>query len=550
MAANPLHAQSGPDTTWTTVNFGEANPGVQTPLGVTFWLEASEASLVAIGGALGAFSRCEARVSERVDRRHMAAFHGRMAGNVNRFRELADRLPGTSGDAFEEQILGVVQSGARNNPLRRRYPITAVKMPLAAWRVSHEVVRARRESEAWWRLASRTPGGDRRQAIATYAEAYRRFARLMYVHGLITLLAQACFEQVAALAAAAGMAGAHAELITGYGGLEETRLLRDLWAVARDGAPLPRFVESYGYHGPASGDLSSLSWREDASTLDAQLAGYRSMPETDGPLSRQRRQAEIRIATERRVLDATGRAWRPAARLLLRLTARFVSQREVGKTAYLQILDVARASARAAGRELAAGGVLERPDDVFFLTTTELTQGVPIDARERIAERRRFYSQCTRVRLPDTWRGMPAAIPLERPDSARQVAARLTGIGVAPGVVTGRVCVVTDPLDAAQLRDGDILVCETTNPSWVVLFLTAGALVIDVGGALSHGAIAARELGIPCVINTREGTRLLRTGELVTVDGTRGVVEPAGPAESHTTHHNQPEGERHEPARR
>jgi hypothetical protein len=120
MGANPLHAESGPGITWTTVNFGEANPGVQTPLGLTFWLEASESSLVEIGYAIGAYSRREAHVSHLVDRRHMAGFHGRMAGNVNRFRELADRMPGTSGDAFEEQILGVVQSGQRSRPVRRR----------------------------------------------------------------------------------------------------------------------------------------------------------------------------------------------------------------------------------------------------------------------------------------------------------------------------------------------------------------------------------------------------------------------------------------------
>jgi pyruvate,water dikinase len=67
-------------------------------------------------------------------------------------------------------------------------------------------------------------------------------------------------------------------------------------------------------------------------------------------------------------------------------------------------------------------------------------------------------------------------------------------------------------------------VCETTDPSWASLFLVASALVIDIGGALSHGAIVARELGVPCVINTRVGTRRLRTGDLLRVDGHCGMV--------------------------
>jgi pyruvate,water dikinase len=94
---------------------------------------------------------------------------------------------------------------------------------------------------------------------------------------------------------------------------------------------------------------------------------------------------------------------------------------------------------------------------------------------------------------------------------------------VAPGVVVGTARVVRDS-EEDQLQPGEILVCETTNPSWVTLFLVAEAMVIDIGGVISHGAIAARELGIPCVINTRDGTRLLRTGDLIRVDGSTGVV--------------------------
>jgi len=527
---NPLHAECGPGTTWTTVNFGEANPGVQTPLGLTFWIEASEASLVEIGHALGAYSRREARVSQVTDRRHMAGFHARMAGNVNRFRELADRMPGTSGDAFEEQVLGVVQSGQRNNPMRRRYPVTAVKMPYAAWRVSAELLRARSDNEVWWRASVAAPGDDVATAVATYREAYHRFARMMYVHGLVTMLAQACFERVTSLATDAGMPGAQSELVTGYGGLEETRLLGDLWAVAREGASLERFVANYGCHGPASGDLSSPSWREDPSAVVQLLDSYAAMRASDGPLERQARQVARRTDVESQLLAALPWHKRAAARLVLKLTAKFVLQREIGKTSYVQLLDVARAGARAAGSALAREGELASGDDVFFLTSAELMGELPPNVREVIAERRVFYDACRRLRLPDTWRGMPAPEPQDAKDGFERELGKVQGIGVAPGVVTGRVRVVTDPLADTLLEDGEILVCETTNPSWVTLFVVAGALVIDIGGALSHGAIAARELGIPCVINTRDGSRRLRTGDTVVVDGSTGAVELVGAA--------------------
>lgn len=95
-----------------------------------------------------------------------------------------------------------------------------------------------------------------------------------------------------------------------------------------------------------------------------------------------------------------------------------------------------------------------------------------------------------------------------------------------PGTVEGIVRVIHDA-DSDQADDfepGDILVCRITDPSWAPLLSVAAAVVIDIGGSLSHGAIVARELGIPCVINTVDGSRRLRTGDRVTVDGDTGTV--------------------------
>ena len=98
------------------------------------------------------------------------------------------------------------------------------------------------------------------------------------------------------------------------------------------------------------------------------------------------------------------------------------------------------------------------------------------------------------------------------------------GLGASPGVVEGVVRVVHEPGDS-ELLPGEILVCRTTDPSWSAYFMLAAGVVIDIGGPLSHGAIVARELGIPCVINTGDGTRRLATGDRVRVDGGAGRVE-------------------------
>jgi phosphoenolpyruvate synthase/pyruvate phosphate dikinase len=97
------------------------------------------------------------------------------------------------------------------------------------------------------------------------------------------------------------------------------------------------------------------------------------------------------------------------------------------------------------------------------------------------------------------------------------------GLGVSRGVVTGPVRILR-ALDPEALRPGEILVARATDPGWTPLFHRAGGLVTELGGMLSHGAVVARELGLPAVVNLPGATRLLRDGVVVTVDGGRGIV--------------------------
>ena len=95
---------------------------------------------------------------------------------------------------------------------------------------------------------------------------------------------------------------------------------------------------------------------------------------------------------------------------------------------------------------------------------------------------------------------------------------------MSPGAADGAVRVVLDPARVEAIDAGDVLVCHTTDPAWASLMFLAGALVVDVGGPMSHAAIVARELGVPCVVGTGDGTARLRDGDRVRVDGTAGVV--------------------------
>jgi pyruvate,water dikinase len=203
------------------------------------------------------------------------------------------------------------------------------------------------------------------------------------------------------------------------------------------------------------------------------------------------------------------------------MAKRFVPLREVGKASFLQTIDVARAAARALGTHLVDAGTLAEPEDVFFLTADELLRELPAQAQDAVAFRRERYREYVGLDLPDSWTGMPEAQRRE----GRATTGELRGIAVSPGVYEGSTTVVVDPA-VDTLEAGDVLVCRTTDPSWATLMYLAGALVIDIGGPISHGAIVARELGVPCVINTKVAVDSLVNGQRVRVDGGAGTVTP------------------------
>jgi pyruvate,water dikinase len=520
---DPLHQESGPTTRWTTVNTAEAIPGVPTPLCWTLWSHPLERAMRGAFCDIGCLPPSAVRVADRVDDRYSGIFFGRFSANIDQMRAMGDLMPGTSADAIEEQILGGIGEGGRSAPTLRRYPVVAVRMPTQVVRMPKLLAARRSEIDGWWR-ATVAPGAipDGRAARARFREAIRHFETVMRPHSVATMIAQAVYDQLSKLVATAGVPGLQTRLTTGFGQMEETRLMADLWAVSRDQMTLDGFLAAHGYHGPAEGEISSRSWREDPAPLEALLATYRTMDDSAAPTSVEVKRVGEREAATADLLARLPAARRPAAKLVLGAARRHIPLREVGKAAFLQALDGARAAARVLGEELAADGTLGHPDDVCYLTVDEILGALPTDPKAVVAFRRAKREEYLGLRLPDTWKGVAAPTKIEASEAAA-AGVEIAGLPVSPGTAVGRARVVLDAATSG-LEPGEVLVCVTTDPSWASLFLVASALVIDIGGALSHGAIVARELGVPCVINTRTGTRRLRTGDLLRVDGDSGVV--------------------------
>ncbi|MGH9036935.1 MAG: PEP-utilizing enzyme, partial [Acidimicrobiia bacterium] len=220
----------------------------------------------------------------------------------------------------------------------------------------------------------------------------------------------------------------------------------------------------------------------------------------------------------RELLAALPRLQRTPVGRLLSMARTAMRLREAGRVGMLRAADVARHAARALGEDLARAGVLEEPGHVYHLSWDEVTSP-PADAGDLIAQRQASFAWYQGVELPQRWAGDVEPIEVAGDDPAV-----LTGIGVSSGVVEGTARVISGPDDSFGLEPGEILVCRTTDPSCATYILVADGVVIDVGGPLSHGAIVAREMGIPCVINVGCGTRVLKSGDRIRVDGDAGEV--------------------------
>lgn len=512
MRRDPVHCDDcSPDVAWSTVNAGEALPGVVTPLTWSFFGDPTDRAIKQTFCDLGVIGRDEVHAPPRPERRMWDTFYGRAAGNLNMFRRVGDRMPGTSGDAIEQQIFGQVRPGVRSRPEYLRYPIVAVKMPIAAVRVTSALERAVAPVNPWWRRMVAQGGlPDAAVARAAVREAMRRFEAVMVPHTLAAMLCQASYEQLRRLAEAAGRPGLELSLITGYGQMAETDVVADLWDVSRNRLSLDEFVARHGYHGPDEGELSSRVWRLDREPLVALLESYRAMPDERDPRLVERRRARERAQAEAELYAALPLPRRAVARVVVRIAAKLIPLRGVGKAAFLQCVDVAREAAR-----------VIRGEDAFMLTVEELLEP-PEDAARLIADRRAAHDFYRQLDIPDLFDGVPEPFPVIRErDRAGDL---IVGTPVSPGMVAGVARVMLDPHADGALEPGEILVCRTTDPSWVSLMMLASALVIDIGGAISHGAIVARELGIPCVIGTRDASARIRTGDRLRVDGATGEV--------------------------
>lgn len=295
---------------------------------------------------------------------------------------------------------------------------------------------------------------------------------------------------------------------------------------------LDDFMRAYGMRAVAEIDMGRPRWREDSMPILQTLQSYLEIkdPSQAPDLVFRHNQERAETLAAKYIARARRTRWGwLRARLIGAIVRRIRALsglREVPLFYMVKTLDIYRTALLKSGRELVERGVLEHPEDIFFIPLDSLTrfaQGEKVNLKSMAAEAHADYDrECARKQMPRVLLSNGEAF-YEGVQDATAAKDELVGQAVSPGVAEGRAHVILDP-HRARLEPGEILVCPSTDPGWTPLFLAAAGLVMEIGGMVTHGSVVAREYGLPAVVGVHQATTRLKTGDRIRVDGSRGRV--------------------------
>lgn len=517
--------------TYSATNISEAFPGPMTPLSLDVSLDA----MLAASDGMVDFLGLEDEIAHAQRARGAASFGHRIFANVSVVREMAKAMPGMSPEDVDDQFLGIPRS-ADAEPARLSWRDVKEGLGLLVHtgpRVagfSGEVDRCERDARELPVPESTLCTLTDERLLATVGLLHDQLCQAWNVACISNMIAAAA--QSAAEKSVGGPAGLGR---AGTAGLESAGALVGVDRLARMARDRPRVAELIR-------SAPAREWLERVRDVDADFAaafddlvatyGHRGPGETELANPTFSDRPDFLADAVAKALDAPVRSHEERqpqgarARAAVRPMRGAMRQRERARDAVVRLTHGLRLAVRERARRLVEQGMLEHPDDVFYLTFDEVLV-TPGGVADRIVRRRAERERLRGIELPvhftEHWE------PVDGDGDGADDAGGVSGIPAAPGTVTGPVRVVRDVGD--PLEPGDVLVAHITDTGWTPLFSFAAAVVTDVGGALSHPAVVAREYGIPCVVGTGGATTRLRDGQVVRVDGEAGTVTVLEPGD-------------------
>jgi phosphoenolpyruvate synthase/pyruvate phosphate dikinase len=297
---------------------------------------------------------------------------------------------------------------------------------------------------------------------------------------------------------------------------------------ARDA--IAAFLDQYGMRGAGEIDITRPRWSERPSTLVPLILGnIRNFEPGEGERRlqtgrRNAEQEELQLLTRVRALPDGEQKAEETKEMIDRIRT-FAGYREYPKYGMISRYFIYKQALLREAERLVSAHVLREPDDIFYLRFDELQEVVRANrADDELIRRRKDAYRSYAALTPPRVLTSDGEVVAGRYRGADVPAGALTGLAVSAGTVEGRARVILD-LAAADLEAGDILVTAYTDPSWTPAFVAIRGLVTEVGGLMTHGAVIAREYGLPAVVGVENATRLIRDGQRIRVHGSDGYVE-------------------------
>jgi pyruvate,water dikinase len=310
---------------------------------------------------------------------------------------------------------------------------------------------------------------------------------------------------------------------------------------------LDEFLENWGYRCSGELMLTVPSYQENQSSLVELLQAYVKL-DHESPIDRLREQQQQRERETSRVLRQISKRKHSLSlprfdkaillKTLLKCAHTSIALRERARLKQALLYSRIRLIALAIGNQLVRSGQIQCASDVFYLTHQELAALLsgsamfPNQVGELVDSRKKSHTELRAMCLPDAfelpagsyWHGEPLLDhgPSEQPSTSGRL--ELAGVGACSGKVTARAAILNDVSECRLLSKGDVLVARQTDPGWGPVFFLISGLVLERGGMLSHGAILAREYGIPTVVGIAGAVERIKTGTVVEVDGDCGDV--------------------------
>lgn len=294
---------------------------------------------------------------------------------------------------------------------------------------------------------------------------------------------------------------------------------------------LDRYLADYGHRAVGESDVASPRFAEMPDYVLGVIRSHVQRPDTKSATAIRQEQETTRTGALRRIRAAYGRRLHEwlAFRWAHRRLARYFALREANRHALMYFSTATRKLFLAVGHAFATQGRLHADDDIFFLTSDEIrdnASGGRCDWKRLVAARRAEQQRNMACDAPDTFVG---TLRQETGPDSRGSDGTWRGLPISPGRAEGPARLLRKPGDRARVQKGDILVAPVVDPGMAPLFGVAAGLVVEMGGTLSHGAIIAREYGLPAVANAAGILAGLRDGERIVVDADRGEIRRLAP---------------------